>query len=73
MKDKTYEINGNTKDDGCQRGLAIMVCKFFWQKKPWSEASVNEELPQELHKPVIKVLKEENSMSGLKIIFEQQI
>ena len=36
--------------------LASMVYKFF-DKKTGSEASVNEELPQESHKPVIKKLK----------------
>ena len=33
-----------------------MVCKFF-DKKTGSGASVNEELPEELHKPVIKKFK----------------
>ena len=46
---------------------------FLAKKKPWSEVSVNEGLPQELHKPVIKALKEEKSMPGLKMIFQQQV
>ena len=28
-KDRAYEIAINLKYDGCQRGLASMVCKFF--------------------------------------------
>ena len=56
LKDKAYEIAINSKYDGYQRGLANMVYKFF-DKKTESRASVNEELAQELHKPVIKKFK----------------
>ena len=41
---------------GYQRGLASMVYKFF-EKKTGSEASINEELAQELHKPIINKFK----------------
>ena len=58
MKDGAYEIAINPKYDSYQRGLASMVCKFF-DKKTGSGASVNEDLAQELHKPVIKNLKED--------------
>ena len=57
-----------------------MVYKFFDKKtgagaiaKSKTGLSVNEELAQELHKPVIKTLKEEKLMLGLKIISGQQI
>ena len=58
MRDKAYEIAINHRYDGYQRGLASMVYKFFY-KKTGSEVkeSVNEELAQELHKPVIKKFK----------------
>ena len=50
---KTYEIAINLKYDGYQRVLASMVCKFF-DKKTRSGVNVNEELAEEIHKPVIK-------------------
>ena len=53
MKDRSFEIAINPKYDGYQKGLASKVCKFF-DKKTESGASFNEELSQELHKPVIK-------------------
>ena len=42
--------------DGHQRALASMVYKFFY-KKTGSAVSVNEQLAEELHKPVIKKFK----------------
>ena len=56
LKGKAYEIAINSKYDGYQRGLASMVDKFS-DKKIGSTASVNEELAQELRKPMIKKLK----------------
>ena len=55
MKDRAYEIVLNPTYDGYQRGLASMIYKFF--DKIELGVSVNEELAQELHKPVIKKLK----------------
>ena len=55
MKDRAYEIVLNPIYDGYQRGLASMIYKFFDRIE--SGVSVNEELAQELHKPVIKKLK----------------
>ena len=56
LKDKAYEIAINPKHDGYQRALASMVYRFFDQKTA-SGVSVNEELAQQLHKPVIKKFK----------------
>ena len=56
MKDRLYEIARNPKYDGYQRALESMVNKSF-DKKVGSEALVNEELAEEIHKPVIKKLK----------------
>ena len=53
MKDKAYQIAINPKYGKYQRGLACMLYKFF-VKKTRLGASVNEDLSQELHKPVIK-------------------
>ena len=74
LKDRAYEIAINPKYDGYQRVLANMVYKFFDKKTgSGAGASVNEELAQELHKPVIQKLKRRASISGLKIIFGKQI
>ena len=56
MKDRAYKIHINLKYNGYQRGLTRMVHNFF-DKIPESEASVNEKLAKELHKPVIKKFK----------------
>ena len=56
MKDPAYKIARNCKYDGYQRSLACMVYKIF-NKKTGSEVSVNEELAEELHKPLIKKFK----------------
>ena len=53
LKDRAYEIVINPKYDGYERGLASMVYKVF-DKKIGSGVSVNEELAQELHKPLIQ-------------------
>ena len=53
LKNRAFEIAINPKYDGYQRGLAIMMYKFF-DKKTGSRASVKKERAQELHKPVIK-------------------
>ena len=48
----------NPKYDRYQRGLASIVCNFLDKKTGLEvKASVNEELSQELHKPVIKRFK----------------
>ena len=52
LKNRAYEITINAKYNVYQRGLASMMYKIF-NKKIGSWARVNEELSQELHKPVI--------------------
>ena len=56
LKDRTYEIAGNRGYDEYQRALASMVYKFF-DKIAGSGISINEQLAEELYKPVIKNLK----------------
>ena len=53
MKDRAYEIARNCIYDGYQRALASMVYRFF-DKKTGSGIIVNEQLAEELNKPVIK-------------------
>ena len=54
LKDRGYEIARNLKYDGYKRGLTDTMYKIFGRG---SGASVNEYLPEELHKPVIKKFK----------------
>ena len=56
LKDRTYEIARNPGYDGYQSALASMVYKIF-DRKIGSGVSVNEQLAEELHKPVIKKFK----------------
>ena len=56
MKDRANEIAKNRNYDGYQRALASMVYKFF-DKKTGSGVSINEQLAEELHNPVIKKFK----------------
>ena len=56
LKDKTYEIARNCNCNGYESALASMVYKFFDNKIEW-EIIVNEQLAQELYKPVIKRFK----------------
>ena len=53
LKGRDYEIARNRNYDGCQRALASMIYKSF-DKETGSRISVNEQLAEELQKPVIK-------------------
>ena len=67
LKNKAFKIVGNPKYDGYQRGLATMVYKFFDKKSKGSGISAsltnksanepNYQLPNELHKSIIRKLK----------------
>ena len=63
MRNKASNIAENPKYDGYQRGLASMVYNFCDKKTSGSsvnnEIKQNQELPKELHKPIIKKLKKE--------------
>ena len=73
LRDKEYNIASNPEYDGCQRGLASMVYKFFDKKSVGSvinkEKSRSLILADELHKPVIRNLKKEKYIHNLKIIY----
>ena len=56
LKDRAYEIARNCNYDGYHRALASMVYKFV-DKKTGSGVTVNGQLAEELHKPVIKKFK----------------
>ena len=65
LRDKAFNIAKNLKYDGCQRGFASMVYKFFEKKTEGSDVTLanksaiksipqNEQLAEELHKPIIR-------------------
>ena len=61
LKDKTFNIAKNPKYDGYQRGLASVVYKYFDKKIVGSgikSIPQNEQLAEELHKPIIRKVQE---------------
>ena len=62
LKDKALNVAKNLKYDGYQRGLASMVYKFFDKKSSGGgvnmQAKSNKQLAKELHKTIIRNLKE---------------
>ena len=58
LRDKGFEIASNPKYDAYQKGLASIVYKFFGKKSAGSgiknEIIQNQQLAEELHKPVIR-------------------
>ena len=66
--DKAFNIAKNPKCDGYQRGIASMVYKFF-DKKSYGRVIKNEymsnnKLAEELHKPIIRKVKERKARSS---------
>ena len=61
LRDKPFNIAKNPKHDGYQRGFAPIVYKFFDKEASVSGAEnkniSNNELAEELHKPIIRKLK----------------
>ena len=73
LGDKAYAIASNPQYDGYQRGLAIMVYKFFNSKlalpdKKTFGSGVNEniKLANELHKPIIRKFNKRKVCSSFK-------
>ena len=55
LKNRAFDIAKDPKYDGYQRGLASMVYKFFDSKVSGSGVKLeNEQLANELHKPIIR-------------------
>ena len=67
MCDKAFNIAKNLKHDGYQRGLALVVFKFFDKKTSGgaikNEVMSNKELAEELYKPVIRKFEEQKVCS----------
>ena len=70
LRDKAFDIAKNPKYDGHERGLASMVHKFFDKKSKGSGVNIplesNEELLEELHKPIIRNFKKRTVYFGSK-------
>ena len=70
LNNKAFTIASNPKYDGYQRGLASMVHKFFDKKSIGAgiknEIKENQQLANELHKPIIRKLKKRKMYSSFK-------
>ena len=82
LRDKAFNIAKDLKHDGYQRGLASMVYKFFDKKSASSadkstkgsgvtaltnkSVSQNQQLAEELHKPIIRKFKKRKVHSAFK-------
>ena len=68
LRDKAFKITSDPKYDGYQRGLASMVYKFFDKKSKGSGITneSNNQLANELHKPIIKRFKKRKVYSSFK-------
>ena len=73
LRDKGFNFAKNPKYDGYQRDLASMIFGFFNKKSNGvgvnNEIKQNEQLAEELHKPIIKKLEIEEFILHLKTIF----
>ena len=67
-KDKAFKISSNPKYDGYEKGLASMVYKFFDKKSAGSGIIFmsNQQLVNELHKPIIRKFKRRKVYSAFK-------
>ena len=78
LRDKMLNIAEDSKYDGYQRGLASMAYKLFDKKTKGSGVTMlanksavkstrqNEQLAEELHKPIIKKFKKREAHSSFK-------
>ena len=71
LRDKAFNIAKDPNYDGYQRGLASMVYKFFDKKSEGSGVNTklapqNQQLAEELHKPIIKKLEKRKVHAAFK-------
>ena len=68
LREKAFKIVSHPKYDGCQRGLASMVYKFFDKKSSGSGIAnePNYQLANELHKPIIRKFKKRKVYSSFR-------
>ena len=63
LKNKALKIASNPKYNGYERGLASMVYKFF-DKKSKGSGLKNQQLANELYKPIIRKFKKRKVYLG---------
>ena len=72
LRVKTFKFESNPKYDGYQRGLASTVYKFFDKKSAGSgmknEITQNQQLAEELYKPIIRKFNKRKFIHHLKTI-----
>ena len=70
LSNKAFNIAKNLKYDGYQRSLASIVCKFFDKKTSGINANnkikQNQQLANELHKPITRKFKKIRAYSSFK-------
>ena len=69
LKNRAFDIPKDPKYDGYQRGLASMVYEFFDSKVSGRTAKLipeNQQLPNELHKPIIRKFEKRKVYSTFK-------
>ena len=68
LRDKTFKIASDSKYDGYQRGLALMVCKSFNKKssRDCVDAEPNYQLANELHRQIIRKFKRRKVYSSFR-------
>ena len=70
LRNKEFKIASDQEYDGYQRGLASMVYKFFDKKSQGSGIDIplkfNEQLANELHKPIIRKFKKRKVYSSFR-------
>ena len=68
LRDKGFSITKNLKYDGYLRGLVSIFYKFSYKKSKGSGVATlqNEQLAEELHKPIIKKCKGRKVYSSFK-------
>ena len=65
FKNKAFKIASNPKYNGYERGLAKIIYKFF-DKKCKGSGLKNQQLADELHKPIIRKFKKRKVYSSFK-------
>ena len=79
LRDKAFNIAKDPKHDGYQRELASIVYKFFDKKSKGSGAKhvntklTNQQLAEELHKPIIKKFEKRKVHTAFKDDIIKQI
>ena len=68
LREKVFNIAKNPRYHGCQRELSSMVYNFLVKKSSGSgvKSMSNEQLAEELHKPIIRKFKTRKVYSSLK-------